>query len=89
MYYDCKKFKSYFSRVFQILSQVNFQGILNELSDFSHVVGESFELESSYFGYGFQNESLAGVGTYFAMLTKVFVCAFKLIYCKKARNAFD
>ena len=82
--YYSKEFKRYFSWLLQVFAQINFQGVLNEFSDFSHAVGKPFELESGHFWYGFQLESLTCVGSYFAMLAKVLVCAFKFIYCEKA-----
>jgi hypothetical protein len=81
---DCKELKSYFSRLLQVLAQIDFKGVLDEFADFAHVVGEPFELESGDFWDGFQEESFARVGSYFAVFAKVLVRAFKLINREEA-----
>jgi hypothetical protein len=86
---DGVEFEHQFVGIFEVFAEVDGEGVLHELADLAHGVGEAFELEGDDFGDGAEEEAFAGVAALLALLAEVFVVALKFFDSEEAAHAFQ
>lgn len=85
---ECVEFEDEFAGVFEVLAEVEREGVVDELADLAHGVGEALELEGGDLGDGAEEEAFAGVAALLALLAEVLVVALKFLDREEAVHAF-
>ncbi len=89
MDHDGVKLHYSFMRLLQVLSQVDGEGKLDELSDFPHGVGKALELEGGHLRNGLKEESFARVGEYFAVFAEILIVALEFVDGEEAIDSLE
>jgi hypothetical protein len=85
---DTVKFHNHLARNLKIFAKVKCERILDKFTNFSHKIGEAFELESDSLRNSFKIETLLGLGLAITLLAVVFVGTVEGIDLEEIAHSF-